>query len=90
MKAEIETREKTFSEVVALGEAMLSENHPAKAEVREKIDSVLTERQKLHKSILRRYSKYFHFSHIRGPRFMLLLWSADGSRSQEKPLKQTP
>ena len=48
LKAEIETREKTFSEVVALGEAMLSENHPAKAEVREKIDSVLTERQKLH------------------------------------------
>ena len=48
LKAEIETREKTFSEVVALGEAMLSENHSAQEEVRKKIDSVLTERQKLH------------------------------------------
>merc|ERR1712106_78007 len=36
LKAEIETREKTFSEVVALGE------------VKEKIQNVLTERQKLH------------------------------------------
>ena len=48
LKAEIETREKTFSEVVALGEAMLSENHSAQDEVRNKIESVLTERQKLH------------------------------------------
>ena len=48
LKAEIETREKTFSEVVALGEAMLSENHSAQDEVRKKIESVLTERQKLH------------------------------------------
>ena len=48
LKAEIETREKTFSEVVALGEAMLSENHGAQDEVRKKIESVLTERQKLH------------------------------------------
>ena len=48
LKAEIETREKTFSEVVALGEAMLSENHSAQDEVRMKIESVLTERQKLH------------------------------------------
>ena len=48
LKAEIETREKTFSEVVALGEAMVTENHAAKTEVKEKIDAVLTERQKLH------------------------------------------
>ena len=48
LKAEIETREKTFSEVVALGEAMVTEGHPAGAEVKEKIDAVLTERQKLH------------------------------------------
>ena len=48
LKAEIETREKIFSEVVSLGEAMVGENHPAKVEVKEKIDAVLTERQKLH------------------------------------------
>merc|ERR1719228_1695946 len=48
LKAEIETREKTFSEVVALGEAMVTEQHSAVAEVKEKIDNVLTERQKLH------------------------------------------
>jgi hypothetical protein len=33
LKAEIETREKTFSTVVALGEAMVKENHPAAKEV---------------------------------------------------------
>ena len=48
LKAEIETREKTFSEVVALGETMVGENHPASVEVKEKIANVLTERQKLH------------------------------------------
>jgi len=48
LKAEIETREKTFSEVVALGEAMVGEEHSAIGEIKEKIDSVLTERQKLH------------------------------------------
>jgi spectrin beta len=34
LKAEIETREKTFSTVVALGEAMVKENHSAAKEVR--------------------------------------------------------
>merc|ERR1712202_55836 len=48
LMAEMETREKTFSEVVALGEAMVAEEHSAMGEVKEKIDSVLTERQKLH------------------------------------------
>jgi spectrin beta len=33
LKAEIETREKTFSTVVALGEAMVKENHSASKEV---------------------------------------------------------
>merc|ERR1719347_742959 len=48
LKAEIETREKTFSEVVALGEDMVAEEHTAVGEVKEKIKSVLAERQKLH------------------------------------------
>ena len=48
LTAEIETREKMFSEVVSLGETMVAEEHPARAEVKEKIDAVLTERQKLH------------------------------------------
>merc|ERR1712096_72125 len=48
LKDEMETREKTFSEVIALGEAMVAEEHSAMGEVKEKIDSVLTERQKLH------------------------------------------
>ena len=33
LKAEIETREKTFSSVVALGEAMVKEDHSAAKEV---------------------------------------------------------
>jgi len=48
LKAEIETREKTFSEVVALGEDMVAEEHTAVGEVKEKIKNVLAERQKLH------------------------------------------
>ena len=48
LKAEIETREKTFSEVVALGEAMVAEGHSAEGEVSARIEAVLTERQKLH------------------------------------------
>ena len=48
LKAEIETREKTFSDVVAIGEAMVAQDHSAVGEVKEKIESVLTERQKLH------------------------------------------
>ena len=48
LKAEIETREKMFSEVVSLGEAMVAEEHAARTEVKEKIEAVLTERQKLH------------------------------------------
>ena len=48
LKAEIETREKTFSEVVALGETMVNEGHRAAPEVQEKTTAVLTERQKLH------------------------------------------
>ena len=48
LKAEIETREKMFSEVVSLGEAMVADGHPANVEVKEKIEAVLTERQKLH------------------------------------------
>ena len=37
LKAEIETREKTLSEVVALGEDMVAEEHSAIGEVKEKI-----------------------------------------------------
>ena len=48
LKAEIETREKMFSEIVAIGEEMVRENHYASPEVKEKIDSVLTESQKVH------------------------------------------
>ena len=48
LKAEIETREKTFSEVVSLGEAMVAEGHSAEGEVAARIEAVLTERQKLH------------------------------------------
>ena len=48
LKAEIETREKTFSEVVALVEAMVAEGHSAEGEVSARIEAVLTERQKLH------------------------------------------
>ena len=48
LKAEIETREKTFSEVVSLGEAMVADGQSAGGEISTKIESVLTERQKLH------------------------------------------
>ena len=47
LKAEIETREKLFSEIVAIKENMVRDNHYAMDEVKERIESVLTERQKL-------------------------------------------
>ena len=43
-----ETPEFFCSEVVALGETMVGEQHRAAPEVQEKITAVLAERQKLH------------------------------------------
>ena len=48
LKADFETCESTFSEVTALGEAMVAKGHRAEVEVSASIDSLLTERQKLH------------------------------------------
>ena len=42
------TREKTFSEVVGLGEAILAEEHSAIDGIKEKVQNALTERHKLH------------------------------------------
>ena len=46
-----EIREKTFSKIVALGEAMVAEEYSAANEIKEKNHNVLTERQKLHTAL---------------------------------------
>lgn len=48
LKGEIEAREDSFSSVLDLGEAMVQTGHYAAAEVEEKCNQLLEERQKLH------------------------------------------
>ncbi|XP_011150755.1 spectrin alpha chain isoform X3 [Harpegnathos saltator] len=48
LKGEIEAREDSFSSVLDLGEAMVQTGHYAAAEVEEKCNQLLDERQKLH------------------------------------------
>ncbi|XP_043484059.1 spectrin alpha chain [Leptopilina heterotoma] len=50
VKGEIEAREDSFSSVLDLGEAMVQTGHYAAAEVEEKCNLLLEERQKLHTS----------------------------------------
>ncbi|CAB4056725.1 SPTB [Lepeophtheirus salmonis] len=48
LKAEIESREASFHEIVQAGEAMIGQNHPNSEEIGKTLSQVLNERQNLH------------------------------------------